>query len=168
MAGFSRSTIHRFFNLKVAMRRLSFLLGAIALTGCKLDTFRRHPVGEPPGQFAKELHVDTTAMTHTASGLQYQDLKVGTGETAVAGHTVTAAYTGWLTDGRRFDTGRYRFQLGRQQAIEGWDEGLAGMKVGGKRKLVVPPALGYGAAGSPPVIPPDATLVFDVELLQVE
>ena len=169
MAGFSFSPILSFtLFLTAAMRRLTFVLLAILVTGCNLDTFRRHPLANGAGTFAKELHVDTTAMTHTASGLMYQDLIVGTGEAATEGRTVNAAYTGWLTNGKQFDTGRYRFQLGRQQAIEGWDEGLIGMKVGGKRKLVVPPSLGYGATGSPPVIPPNATLVFDVELLQVE
>ncbi len=152
--------------LRFLMRRLilcSTLL--LAIPGCNLNTFRRTPVAA--AGFARKLNVDTTAMTLTPSGLRYQDLKVGDGAVAARGNVVKAAYTGWLTDGTRFDGGQYEFPLGEHQVIDGWDEGLAGMRVGGKRKLVVPAALGYKAEGSPPVIPPDAILVFDVELLSV-
>lgn len=108
----------------------------------------------------------------TASGLQYWDLVVGTGATAVAGKSVRVHYTGWLTNGTKFDSSVDRnepfvFSLGAGQVIKGWDEGVAGMKVGGKRQLRIPPALGYGARGAGGVIPPNATLIFDVELLQV-
>ena len=117
--------------------------------------------------------VDSAALTKTASGLQYQDVVVGTGPEAKAGQTAVVHYTGWLTDGTKFDSSRDRgqpfsFPLGGGQVIAGWDEGVAGMKVGGRRKLVIPPDLGYGAMGSPPVIPASATLVFDVELIGVE
>jgi FKBP-type peptidyl-prolyl cis-trans isomerase len=111
-------------------------------------------------------------MTTTASGLKYQDLVVGTGAEAVAGKSVSVHYTGWLEDGTQFDTSvggqPFTFTLGAGQVIPGWDEGVAGMKVGGKRKLVIPPELGYGAQGYPPVIPANATLTFEVELLDVK
>jgi FKBP-type peptidyl-prolyl cis-trans isomerase FkpA len=108
----------------------------------------------------------------TASGLQYWDIVVGTGATAVAGSQVTVHYTGWLTSGEKFDSSVDRaqpfvFPLGAGQVIKGWDEGVAGMKVGGKRQLRIPPELGYGARGAGGVIPPNATLIFDVELLGV-
>jgi FKBP-type peptidyl-prolyl cis-trans isomerase len=110
----------------------------------------------------------------TASGLKYEDLKVGTGAEAKPGQTVTVHYAGTLTDGTKFDASRdrgepYRFPLGAGAVIKGWDEGVAGMKVGGRRKLTVPSELGYGERGTPGgPIPPNATLVFDVELLSVE
>ena len=107
------------------------------------------------------------------SGLKYQDLKVGDGTIAESGMTASVHYTGWLTDGTKFDSsvdsGRpFSFRLGAGQVIRGWDEGVKGMRVGGKRKLTVPPDLGYGQAGTPGgPIPPNATLVFDVELISV-
>jgi FKBP-type peptidyl-prolyl cis-trans isomerase len=113
------------------------------------------------------------------SGLKMIDHKIGTGAEATAGHTVTVHYTGWLFDaaapenkGRKFDSSRDRgdpfsFPLGAGRVIKGWDEGVAGMKVGGQRTLIIPPELGYGARGAGGVIPPNATLVFDVELLGV-
>jgi FKBP-type peptidyl-prolyl cis-trans isomerase FkpA len=108
----------------------------------------------------------------TASGLQYWDIEAGTGATAAAGSAVKVHYTGWLTSGAKFDSSRDRnepfsFLLGAGQVIKGWDEGVAGMKVGGKRQLRIPPSLGYGASGASGVIPPNATLIFDVELLEV-
>ncbi len=101
-----------------------------------------------------------------------EDLSVGEGAEAVAGKQVTVHYTGWLTNGSKFDSSLDRgepfdFSLGRGQVIRGWDEGVAGMKVGGKRKLTIPPEMGYGARGAGGVIPPNATLVFEVELLAV-
>jgi FKBP-type peptidyl-prolyl cis-trans isomerase FkpA len=108
----------------------------------------------------------------TPSGLQYWDIVVGTGAIAVAGKTVKVHYTGWLTDGKKFDSSVDRgqplsFPLGGGRVIKGWDEGVAGMKVGGKRQLRIPSELGYGARGAGGVIPPNATLIFDVELLDV-
>jgi FKBP-type peptidyl-prolyl cis-trans isomerase len=110
--------------------------------------------------------------TKTASGLQYWDLKKGTGAVAKAGATVKVHYTGWLTDGKKFDSSvdrnePFEFKLGAGMVIPGWDEGVAGMKIGGKRQLRIPPDLGYGARGAGGAIPPNATLVFDVELLGV-
>ncbi len=112
------------------------------------------------------------AETTTASGLIYEDLVTGEGNTAAAGIKVTVHYTGWLTDGKKFDSSKDRndpfiFPLGAGHVIRGWDEGVQGMKIGGKRKLTIPPALGYGARGAGGVIPPDATLVFEVELLAI-
>ena len=103
--------------------------------------------------------------------LVIQDLVDGTGREAKKGDVVEVHYTGWLTDGKKFDSsvgrGPFSFDLGAGQVIAGWDRGVAGMKVGGKRKLTVPPELGYGSRGFPGVIPPQATLVFEVELLGV-
>jgi len=111
--------------------------------------------------------------TTTASGLVFEDLTVGSGNTATAGQKVSVHYTGWLTNGTKFDSSKDRgepfmFPLGKGHVIRGWDEGVAGMKVGGKRKLTIPPTLGYGARGAGGVIPANATLVFEVELLDVK
>jgi FKBP-type peptidyl-prolyl cis-trans isomerase len=123
--------------------------------------------------FSASLGVDTTKMTKASSGFWYADLAPGQGDSAVPGRTVTVHYTGWLPDGTKFDSSRDRgepfaFTLGAGQVISGWDEGVKGMKVGGRRKLVLPPPLAYGDVGAPPAIPPNATLVFDVEVLKVE
>jgi FKBP-type peptidyl-prolyl cis-trans isomerase FkpA len=116
-------------------------------------------------------------MTRTSSGLQYEDTVVGGGATARAGRPVTVHYTGWLHDanapqqrGAKFDSSKdrndpFRFDLGARNVIAGWDEGVQGMQVGGTRVLLIPPQLGYGARGAGGVIPPNATLVFEVELL---
>ncbi len=106
------------------------------------------------------------------SELIIEDLTVGDGATAAAGQSVTVHYTGWLTDGTKFDSSVDRgdpfvFNLGRGQVIAGWDQGVAGMQVGGKRKLTIPPEMGYGLRGAGGVIPPNATLVFEVELLGI-
>jgi FKBP-type peptidyl-prolyl cis-trans isomerase FkpA len=108
----------------------------------------------------------------TASGLQYEDLQVGTGATAKVGDSVSVNYTGWLTDGTKFDSSLDRnmpfdFTLGQGGVIAGWDEGVQGMQVGGTRLLVIPPALGYGANGYPPTIPANATLIFEVQLVSI-
>ena len=111
-------------------------------------------------------------MQVTPSGLQYQDEEVGTGAEAKAGDHAVVHYTGVLADGTKFDSSRdrsepFEFALGAGMVIRGWDEGVQGMRVGGKRRLVIPPELGYGARGAGRVIPPNATLTFDVELLEL-
>jgi len=108
----------------------------------------------------------------TDSGLKFEDLTLGEGNIAEAGNQVSVHYTGWLTDGTKFDSSvdrdqPFQFGLGQGMVIRGWDEGVAGMKIGGKRKLTIPPQLGYGAQGAGGVIPANATLVFDVELLEI-
>jgi FKBP-type peptidyl-prolyl cis-trans isomerase len=118
-----------------------------------------------------------TAVITTDSGLQYDDTHVGDGDTATAGQYVTVHYTGWLWEngekGEKFDSSLdrndpFEFGLGQGMVIQGWDEGVQGMKIGGKRSLIIPPELGYGARGAGGVIPPNATLLFEVELLGVE
>jgi FKBP-type peptidyl-prolyl cis-trans isomerase len=111
--------------------------------------------------------------TKTASGLEYWDIKLGTGAVAQTGQQVKVDYTGWLTNGKKFDssvgTGKpYDFMLGAGQVIKGWDEGIVGMKVGGKRQLRIPPDLAYGAKGFSTVIPPNSTLIFDVRLVDAK
>jgi FKBP-type peptidyl-prolyl cis-trans isomerase len=109
----------------------------------------------------------------TDSGLQYWDIRVGNGEVAKEGNRVRVHYTGWLTNGKKFDSSvdagtPFDFTIGNGEVIKGWEEGVTGMKVGGKRQLRIPPSLGYGADGYPPVIPPNATLIFDIKLLGVQ
>lgn len=118
-----------------------------------------------------------TERIKTVSGLQYEDVKIGDGETARAGLSATVHYTGWLksrdgSTGRKFDSSLdnnqpFTFRVGAGQVIKGWDEGVQGMRVGGKRKLIIPSYLGYGARGAPPRIPPNATLLFEIELLDL-
>lgn len=108
----------------------------------------------------------------TESGLKYVDEVIGSGESPAAGQTISVHYTGTLEDGTKFDSSRDRnqplvFKIGVGQVIKGWDEGILSMKKGGKRKLIIPPQLGYGSRGAGGVIPPNATLIFDVELLEI-
>lgn len=150
------------------MRYLPAAVVLLGVAGCTSSSDRASGPWCPSA-----LAVDTTVLQTTASGLRMQDVTVGTGAEATAGQQVTVHYTGWLTNGKKFDSScdrkePFTFGLGAGQVIAGWDEGVAGMKVGGRRKLVLPGALGYGPAGAPPDIPPNATLVFDVELLGVQ
>jgi FKBP-type peptidyl-prolyl cis-trans isomerase len=128
------------------------------------------------GVFMSSSAAAVESFVTTPSGLKYQDSAAGTGAAASAGKTVSVHYTGWLyegeTKGRKFDSSvdrgaPFEFHLGAGEVIKGWDEGVAGMKIGGKRTLVIPATLGYGARGAGSVIPPNATLMFDVELLGV-
>jgi peptidylprolyl isomerase len=123
------------------------------------------------------MSIANAEVTTTETGLRYEDVKMGTGAEAVIGKSVDVHYTGWLDaegkKGRKFDSSvdrgtPFSFPLGAGRVIKGWDEGVAGMKVGGKRTLMIPPELGYGARGAGGVIPPNASLIFDVELLDVK
>ena len=151
------------------MKRLIVIPLALALAACGADKTTEPLTND---DFAPELNVNLDAMTKTTSGLYIQDLPVGMGDEATSGATVTVHYEGWLPNGTKFDSSRDRndpfsFLLGAGRVIQGWDEGVAGMRVGGIRKLVIPPGLAYGVGGSPPAIPGNATLVFDIELLEV-
>jgi len=128
-------------------------------------------VSENNTLIASKTMTDANAIS-TPSGLKYTEIKEGTGAQPQAGQTVSVHYTGTLEDGTKFDSSRDRnqpfsFKLGAGQVIKGWDEGLSTMKVGGQRQLIIPPGLGYGSRGAGGVIPPNATLIFDVELLKI-
>lgn len=154
------------------MRRLITLVAFTALTAACGERAEQDPT-EVTRTYAASLDVDLERMQRTDSGLYVEDVREGTGEPLVAGQTAIVHYTGWLPDGRQFDSSRepgrepFDVMVGAGRVIPGWDEGLQGMRVGGQRRLVIPPALGYGAAGAGGVIPPNATLVFDVELLEI-
>ena len=139
------------------------LLVAVLLTACSSSQAPRTFPGEP----------GTAVVEKTASGLEYIDLVPGTGVSPESGKKVTVHYSGYLMDGKKFDSSvdrkePFSFIIGTGQVIKGWDEGVMSMKVGGKRKLVIPSELGYGMRGAGGVIPPNAQLIFDVELLNVE
>lgn len=145
------------------MRPLLALSLALALAACGDDG----PLTND--DFDPSLGVDLSQMTQTASGLYYQDIALGAGDPAAAGDTAVVDYDGFLTNGNMFDTGTITFILGVGQVIPGFDEGVDGMRVGGVRKLVIPPDLAYGSAGAGGgIIPPNATLVFDVELTAID
>jgi FKBP-type peptidyl-prolyl cis-trans isomerase len=153
--------------MKAIVLALTILIVAISWSA-QTATSAQKPVSARPDTSAPTKV--TGAPTKTASGLEYWDIKVGAGAVAQSGQHVKVDYTGWLTNGKKFDSsvdaGRpFEFVLGARQVIKGWDEGVAGMKVGGKRQLRIPPDLAYGPKGYPGVIPANSTLVFDVELL---
>ena len=176
------------------MRQLSILtIILLALSGCKAETTNANSAGSNPtgsnptgsnpnSQAASTLSTskDKPAMTTALTQLQKIDTQVGTGREAEPGFNVSVHYTGWLYDeaaadkkGQKFDSSvdrkePFKFDLGAGQVIQGWDEGFAGMKIGGKRTLIIPAEMGYGARGAGGAIPPNATLLFDVELLDVK
>lgn len=115
--------------------------------------------------FAPALNVNLASMVRRASGMYVQDLQMGTGAVATRGRTVIVRYSGFLADGKMFDSGEVSVTLGSNKTIRAWEEGLLGMRVGGRRRIVVPPTMGYGAKGSGDVIPPNAVLVFDMEMM---
>ncbi|MCU0620764.1 MAG: FKBP-type peptidyl-prolyl cis-trans isomerase [Gemmatimonadales bacterium] len=150
--------------------RIVLVATCLALAACR-GTAGGAVAGQPESlTYASSLGVDLASMTRRPSGLYVKDLVVGTGEEATPGRAPVVHYSGSLPNGKPFDSSLggepYGFTLGAGQVIAGWDEGVAGMKVGGRRLLVVPPQLGYGDTGSGP-IPPGATLVFEVELVAV-
>jgi len=138
----------------------------VAATACGSDE------GGSDGSAAGGEEGCDTSMVTTDSGLQYQDSECGEGPEAASGDLVTVHYTGKLENGETFDSSvggePFTFQLGVSQVIQGWHEGMAGMSVGGKRTLTIPPEIGYGKAGSPPVIPRKATVIFDIEVLEIQ
>jgi FKBP-type peptidyl-prolyl cis-trans isomerase len=150
------------------------LIFALIVVGCSKkqdDRQARRAVRDQKGQGAPAQ--GSGNMVTTASGLQYEDITTGTGIIAEAGKVASVHYTGWLTNGTKFDSSIDRghpfdFLMGAGQVIKGWDEGVQGMKVGGKRKLVIPPSIAYGDRGNGTLIPPGATLILEVELLDVE
>lgn len=153
------------------MKTILILLTLI--TGCSLDSFRKKPAASNTGEpetltYAPALSVDIDKMTRTPSGLLYLDRKTGEGATATKGSVVRMGYSGWLPDGFLFDRSGQgdpiEFVLGQGRVISGWDEGIEGMKVGGRRLLVIRPSLAYGSESPGAGIPPNATLVFDVTL----
>jgi len=162
-----------------AVRPLALAAAFLVIAACNGSTTSTTPVdtnvytADPAtSQYASSLNVSIGSMMKTSSGLYYKDLVVGTGATASAGYTARVQYTGWLPNGVAFDStaGRnpnyFEFLVNAGKVIKGWDEGVQGMKVGGKRQLVIPPALGYGDSGSGS-IPGHAILIFEISLLQV-
>ena len=147
--------------------RLSVLVGALLVVAASCHDSSTAP-DIATTTFATSLNVHLVSTTKTPDGLYYQDSVAGTGATAASGNTLTVTYTGWLPDGTKFDSNSgFKFQLGVGQVIAGWDEGMAGMKVGGWRKLIIPPSLGYGNNAVGP-IPANSILVFNVQLTAVQ
>lgn len=167
--------MNRFTRSLIAV---SIVLAFVAMTGCSTadettpstPTDAEQPAADVP---APAVAPEFPGKTKDVTKLEIEDVTEGDGAEAVAGKSVTVNYTGWLTDGTKFDSSLdsgqpFVFPLGAGQVIAGWDEGVAGMKVGGTRILVIPPDKGYGEQGAGGVIPPNATLVFQVDLLGVE
>jgi peptidylprolyl isomerase len=158
---------------EMKMKNAAILLAFLAFLSANVWAAQEQTTTPAPAPKAETAHPKHAAkMTKTPSGLQYLDLVVGTGPRPKEGHTVVVNYTGTFADGKVFDTSvgkqPFEFKLGRGEVIKGWDEGVASMRVGGKRKLVIPPDLAYGSRGYPGVIPPNSTLTFVVELLQIK
>lgn len=150
---------------RIALTSCIALLAAIGASSCTKK--------EKPADATSVTATTEAAKTGTVTQLKTEDLVTGSGAEAVNGANVTVHYTGWLTNGTKFDSSvdrgePFRFRLGEGRVIQGWEKGVLGMKVGGKRRLTIPSDMGYGEQGAPPVIPPNATLIFEVELLNVE
>ena len=172
-------------SMVAALAPAALVLAALALAGCQDKTASNSTGSEAtatavspatPGSTGDNMAKSQAGAAEeisTPSGLKYQELAVGDGAVAETNRKVSVHYTGWLTDGTKFDSSLdrgkpFEFQLGAGQVIRGWDEGVKGMRVHGKRRLTIPPDLGYGPQGAGGVIPPNATLVFEVELLDVK
>ena len=151
--------------MKVWTNRVAGLLVATAMSGGCGDDLTGPEVIEEV-EFAGSLSINLAAMTRTSSGLYYEDIEEGAGEPAAAGQDVEVAYTGWLRNGSEFDSGQFSFRLGSGQVVPGFDEGVQGMRAGGVRRIIIPPALGYGSRGSG-AVPPDAIMIFQIELLSI-
>ena len=158
-----------------AMKKMFLLLLATMLifAACGGDEPEGTDSGDSSEEVATEEEECPTETTTTDSGLQIKEIECGEGEEAQKGDTLEVHYEGRLEDGTKFDASRdhgstFEFQVGAGQVIQGWDEGLIGMKIGGVRELTIPPELGYGPQGAPPAIPPNATLVFEVELVDIK
>jgi FKBP-type peptidyl-prolyl cis-trans isomerase len=158
------------------MRKI-MAIAAVAISSATCLLRAQTPTHKPTVHVVRPNTTTPTKVTgdgiKTESGLLYWDIKPGLGTLAKSGDHVTVHYTGWLSTGKKFDSSvdarsPFDFTLGNNEVIKGWDEGVSGMKVGGKRQLHIPPELAYGAAGHPPQVPADATLIFDVELLAIE
>ena len=149
---------------------VAFILAGILFAQATAQTTPKKPAASRPNTNAPSKV--TGDGVKTADGLQYWDIRTGTGQEAKDGDHVKVHYTGWLTTGKKFDSSvggqPFDFTIGKGEVIKGWDEGVAGMKVGGKRQLRIPPELAYGAEGHPPQIPQNATLIFDVQLVGVK
>jgi peptidylprolyl isomerase len=162
--------------MKTQFLLLAALMMLVVATAGQTNTTKQTTTKKPATTARPNTNAPTKVTgegTKTPDGLQYWDLKAGTGPTAMRGQKVNVHYTGWLTTGKKFDSSvdagkPFSFTLGAGEVIKGWDEGVAGMKVGGKRQLRIPPDLAYGPRGAAGVIPPNATLIFDVQLLGVK
>ena len=157
-------------KLKSAAAKCSLTILLVTLVACEKQEQPVAPNSQPQ---TPSTAATSQPVVAGVTDLKIEDMKIGTGAIAESGKTVTVHYTGWLTNGTKFDSSKdhgqpFKFQLGAGQVIKGWDQGVVGMKVGGIRKLTIPPDLAYGSAGAGGVIPPNATLVFEVELLGVE